>query len=370
MNKIFHYIFAYVLRHLPLQRKVLFYNFDGRGYGDSPKYIAEYLHKHYPKIKLVWYVNDLENYVPEYVEKVSSSRKYTYARATAKIIVTNTKNAVTEKKRGQFLIQTWHAIFGPKYAEKKVIDQLSDQYVADSKKNSAITDLWLAACNSQAEDFRNDFWCESEIMNSGLPRDDIYFTSTTEKKNHVRKVLNIPDGKKVLIFAPTFRDSGATDCYDVDLDTAISLLERRTGKEWVALVRLHPNVPEEVANKLYNYCDRIINTTSYPDPQELLLVSDFLITDYSSTMFDFIIQKKPVILYTPDLKDNIRPLRPQFYRMPFPRCKDNAELMSALENFDEEEYKENLKAFEREFVSYDDGHASERVAERMIKVLG
>ena len=120
-------------------------------------------------------------------------------------------------------------------------------------------------------------------------------------------------------------------------------------------------------NKIFD--NSKINVTSYPNMQELLLISDILITDYSSSMYEFAIMKKPVFLFVPDLHKNIRPLKPSFYTLPFPFATTNKELNDIIYHFEKDEYLTSLNEFLKTFVCFDDGHASERVVERIKMVI-
>lgn len=363
------------------KRTILFSNFDGKGFGCNPKYIAMYIHDHHLPFKMYWRVRDKEvaKTLPDYVKPIfnGTAKEFAFIRL-AHFYIHNSRVFIADnRKKGQYNIHTWHAIFGFKYAEKAVEKDLPKWYVDNAKDHSSKTDLFIAASNWHEYDFRKNFWYDGEIMESGYPRDDIYFSDGRTLKHSIKEHLGISDETKVLIYAPTFRDSGDVTIYHIPIEQIVSSLQQRTHEKWAAIVRLHPNVPVEVKN-MFCYNDHVIEATTYPDPQELFYVSDMLITDYSSTAFDFLIQKKPVILYAPDYgKKNIRSLSPLFRDIPYPHSYDVNGLLQVIESLDENELENKMKEFltnykgenGEPFVSFDNGHAAKKIVERIQLVM-
>ena len=354
------------------KNKVVFRNFGGKGYSDNPKYIADEIIRRGYKYDMVWLVNEFYDEIPSSIRQVKNATlKCAYEMSTAKVIIINTKDALTcFKKKNQYLIQTWHSTYGPKYVEKDALDTLPAYYIKDSMENSAETDLFLSPCKLQTEEFRHAFWCECEIMPSGIPRNDVYFNYSPAQINSVKKELGIPSEAKIIIYAPTFRDDHSTEVYSLlDFAKIRKFLEERFGGDWYVLIRLHPGIQFDV-NFKFDFNDHIINVSGYSDIQELLIASTLLITDYSSIMFDFYLLKKPVFLFTPDVDSpSIRGLRPMFYEFPFVHCKTQEELLSAITTFREKDYQDKVMEFEERFHSYDDGHAAERVVDRMKEIM-
>jgi CDP-glycerol glycerophosphotransferase len=124
-------------------------------------------------------------------------------------------------------------------------------------------------------------------------------------------------------------------------------------------------------NKSFSTTHGIIDATSYPDMQELLLVSDVLITDYSSTIYDAAIMRKIVLLYAPDLDDykENRGLKPVYFNFPTKINQNNEELLDYLSHFDLNSYQSNLEDFLSEIKIFDDGNASKRVVDRIESIL-
>ncbi len=354
---------------MPKQNKIVFVNFQGRGYGDSPKYIAKEIIRQSLPYDLVWLVYDMSNSFPDEIRKVKIySFLSRFELATARIIISNTKNKLPYlKKASQYYIQTWHGGFGVKYIEKDAEQYLSDEYVRESKYDSSITDLILSGSEFQTKVIKDSFWYNGEIFKKGVPRNDILFNSSTKFISQLKYLYGFENASRIVIYAPTFRDDESNNAYQLNANLLLKTLKSKTGENWKLIIRFHPKVA--VNNSLFQFDNNIIDGSVFSDSQELLIMSDLLITDFSSMMMDFAIMKKPVLLFITDLDDYIkkcRGIRPLFYQLPFKVSNSNNQLHQAIIDFDNSEYQINLKKFmDKYFMSYDDGHASEYVVERI-----
>ena len=354
-------------RRYPLQNKIVFNNFQGRGYGCNPKYIAEAFLKLEKPWDLVWLVEDMNTPMPEGIRKVKFYGKESfYELATAKVIINNVKGDLNfRKRRGQLYIQTWHGGFGFKYAERDAIDKLPPDYIRESKDNSKITDLFLSNSPIMTQIYRNAFWCTCEVLEKGLPRMDFFFREDAPAlKQKIRRTLGLSDDVKLAMYAPTFRDgSDSLEDYDMDFESLSRALVQRFGGKWTVLCRLHPNVKQEVVDSPY-----YLDVSKYPDMQELLLLADILITDYSSTIFEFAEMGKPVFIYANDVEEyrQNRGLRPEFYELLFSCAESNEQLTQAILDFDEARYSKDVAALNEKYAPFDDGHASEAVVEYVL----
>lgn len=353
----------------PIQKnKIVFINFNGKGFGCNPKYIAEEIIRQKLEYDMVWLVNNLNVDMPEQIRKeVFRGRKGLYEIATAKVVITNVKNDLfLVKKRGQYIIQTWHGSYSGKLVEKEVIDKLSASYIRESKKNSKQTDLFLSNSKALSKSYRDAFWCTCEIMECGIPRSDVLFRENKEEINaKVREVLGVSLEDKLVLYAPTFRDDGSIDAYNVPSERILEAL----GEGWKVLLRLHPNV--DVNEVGYVYTDRIINASVYPDMQDILLAADILITDYSDSVFEFSILRKPSYIYATDIEEyeKMRGLNQDFYRMPFKVCTTDDELIAEIRKYTPEVGRSAAEQFIEQFGSFDDGNASKAVVRRIREVI-
>lgn len=354
------------------KNKIVLINFNGKGFGCNPKYIAQELLKQSTEFDLVWLVNDIHEKFPEKrIRRVTYGRiKSLYEIATAKVIITNVKNDLyLLKKRGQYIIQTWHGSYGPKPAENEVRDKLSPTYIKESEKNSKQTDLFLSNSKALSEYYKEAFWCECEIMECGFPRNDIFFSDElSDQIKRIKSNLGISNVTKIVLYAPTFRDDGRLDVYKIDCNRIINALNKEH-LNWKILIRLHPNVTDY--ENIFDWSENVIDLSTYPDMQELLLISDILITDYSSVIFDFAVMRKPSYIYAPDIDEykKNRGIRSWFFSMPYSICTTNDELIELLNQYDSDKGKIQAEQFLSLYGGVDKGNASKKVVERIRRVM-
>ena len=161
---------------------------------------------------------------------------------------------------------------------------------------------------------------------------------------------------------PTFRDNFSSIGYIFDFETVLKSFEQRFGEDFVMIVRFHPNVQKE-HSKLIQFNERIIDGALCEDSQELLLVSDFLISDYSSAPFDFILLNKPVFLYVADLDEYYkeRGLLPVFSSLPFSKNLSIKELCDEIQDYESSIYTKKLKNFMKDMRTYENGDATQNI---------
>lgn len=363
----------WICRLFPIQRnKIVFANFIGKGMGGSPKYIAEELLREGLDYDLVWLTEDRNATFTEGIRPVKMySLRGRYELATAAVIVNNVKHKLPFYKRSrQYYIQTWHGDFALKFIEKEVEDKLNPGYVAESKADSRETDLILSGSRQFSNIVRQSFWYDGEIFECGVPCNDPFFTSSEGSRKAIQSKFGIPDGTHIALYAPTFRDGEDKDFELPDFEAVVSRLRTLDGHPWVLLVRFHPLDQGQLAKVTFS--DHVLNGSKYPDPQDITKASDLLITDYSSIMYDFALQRKPVVLFAPDVDhyQATRGLRQIFWEVPFPLAQAKEALPAALAQAFDPSFSSRLEVFLKERVcSYDDGHASERVAARIKEVI-
>lgn len=358
---------------MPLKNnKVVFSNFNGKGFGDNPKYIADELLMS-DDIDMVWLVSSYSVYTPKRIRKVKigTLRAYFELR-TAKVWVDNIRNTMKPSKRKkQFYIQTWHGSYGPKLAEGEIVEHLSTDYKKKAKKDGYFCDLILSGNKLQEIQMRNFFWLNknTEIMRVGLPRNDSLLNSvyTKRRNDEIRKKININENVKVFLYMPTYRDNGDEDVYRINFEYLIEALENDYDNV-IILLRLHPNVKFDSSELI---SEKVIDLSEYPDPQDLLIVSDFLITDYSSAAFDFSLLKKPIFLYVPDYQEykSYRGISPIFEEYPFPKAFSIEQLISLIDNFDAVEYTKKISSFFEKYESYETGISANIIANKIKSII-
>ena len=349
----------------PLRKKVIFCNFNGRGMGDDPKYIALYLLNNRPDIKIIWCLSDITNELPKGVYPVKyGSWGFYYHQLTAKVRINNIKHGIfVPKRKDQFYIQTWHATFGLKKIEQDA-ENLSDTYIKNAKRDAAQTDLMYSNNDYRCLLYIRSFWYNGPVIKCDVPRVSILLNPPHYLREHVYKSLNIPNDKHIILYAPTFRKDHNLTSYIYNFNAIINAANKRFKKDYIVLYRLHPNIAymnDEI--KLSN--GHIIMASDYPDMQELLALADILITDFSASMFDFGILKKPVFLFAKDYDNYInsdRSLNLPIESLPFSMSKTEEELCRNILNFNNHSYQEEVNLFYKKIGLIDHGHGDEVLA--------
>ncbi|QBO37081.1 glycerophosphotransferase [Periweissella cryptocerci] len=355
---------------LPIRKnKIVFDNFSGRGFGDSPKYIAQKLLLE-RNLDLVWLMNDI-NSKPNikgirFIKR--KSIRAVYELATANVWVDNVrKSLVTRKKRKQLYIQTWHAFMGLKYLEADSENTLSLGYVKSAQKDAMRTDIMLSGVHFRTELYKRAFWFNGEVLETGTPRLDLFFENHSEINDNVNTFFKINEKAKVVLYAPTFRKNWTVEMYSLDFERVLQNVQQRFNGSWELLIRLHPNV--NFSDVGFNN-EKIHQASGYADSQELVYRADIIISDYSSIMFDGMIAKKKVILYVPDLDEYQNGDRKLYFKideLPFVVAKSENELNDVILGFDDSEYESKIAKFTDEIGVVEDGHASERVAKIILE---
>jgi CDP-glycerol glycerophosphotransferase len=218
---------------------------------------------------------------------------------------------------------------------------------------------------------KRSFWYSGEILEKGIPRNDIFFDDAMHRsiRQSITKQYNLPENGRIVLYAPTFRRSGTIEPYRIDWSEIIPRLERMLGGVSVTVfLRLHPNLIGKVdTSSLLNH-PSVIDMTRYHDMQELLCVGDMLITDYSSSMFDYAMLRRPCMLYATDVAQYDRGYYFDFRELPFPLAQNQEQLVALIDNFDAELYGANLERFLKERLGLvERGVAAEELARWMVQ---
>lgn len=360
-----------IFRMLPIRKnRVLFIGYYGSQYGCNPKYISRSLtKKHNGKLDITWAFTEPDRHEVAGVRKVRyGSLSYLLALATAKVICTNYRMTTDFIKRyNQIYIQTWHSSLRLKKIEADTEASLPAHYIRMAKHDSAQTDFVIAGCNFSHNTFRNSFWYSGEILDFGTPRNDLLLAADTEYSNELKKNLGVSSDTKIVLYAPTFRKEKSTECYKLNFKRLTKALYEKYGGDWIVVLRLHPHL---LNCELFKGLDNVVDATKYDDIQELLCMADVLVSDYSSLIFDFALTGRPVFLFATDLDSYIQNDRSLYFdltELPFPVACDNEALAHAIQTMDDHSYAENITEFNKQVGSYEDGKASDRIADLILK---
>ncbi len=345
--------------------KIVFSNFNGGGYGDNPKFIAQEIIDSKLPYKLIWVSGEVTNTFPSEITPVKPNTiAFVYHMATAGFWVDNTRKLYYFKKRPtQYYIQTWHGGPGLKKVEMDCESALSEEYKAYAKIDSKHIDLFLSCCKWCSDLYHSSFWYKGALLEKGIPKNDLYFKDPTPVRKKVLDYYHLDSSQKLIMYAPTYRDNRSTTMYNLDCESVLDALENRFGGSFAILIRLHPNVAEQ--DDIFTYSGRILNASKYKNMQELLVASDMIITDYSGCAFDYPILKKPGFLYAEDYEEMKRTKDYYFTleELPFSLSFNNDDLIKNIESFDYQEYLERCKGYVEDIKYFDQGNASKAVVD-------
>ena len=335
--------------------RVVCWAYNYKQYGCNPRYLTEYLLEHYSDMEIVWVFRKGVN-ISAVDKRVKCVRfrtwEYLKMVNSAEFLVTNSRtdpwHIYWHKRPLQKYLMLWHGGAALKRIERDVEDRLGFSYVQKAKRDSKVCDLMISGCRANTELIKRSFWYSGEILEAGIPRNDIFFNETLHRsiRQHIIDQSTLPSDGRIVLYAPTFRRSGTIEPYRIDWSDMIPRLERMFGGAKVTLLlRLHPNlIGKADTSSLINH-PSVIDMTRYHDMQELLCVSDMLITDYSSSMFDYAMLRRPCMLYATDVAEYDRGYYYDFRELPFPLAQNSEQLINLIENFDEKEYQRDLKTF-------------------------
>lgn len=329
-------------------KKIIFEAYMGTKYACNPKYICEYIDNIDHDYTFIWVYHE-KMLDCKYRQIKRNSLSYFYHMLTAGIVIINSgNNRLLKLREKQILINTWHG--GGAYKK------LPNYSHKDYRKN----DFFLSSCEKQSElAIRKELGFYGEIIKSGLPRNDILINNDIQKAKSIREKLNIGD-RKCVLYAPTWRNDRSICEFALDYEKLILSLENKFGGEWVVLHRSHYNMFDHAFN---NNSASVVDVTQYPEMQELLLISDVLITDYSSCIWDYSFLKRPVFLYATDLQNYNaeRSFHVDIHEWPFPLCENNDELSRAILDFDQKTLEDAILQHQKFLGSYERGNATEQV---------
>lgn len=369
-------------------KKAVFIAFQGRSYCCSPKAIYEYMinDPRFDDWQFVWIfrkgkdISDIPNLERAQI-CTPKSPLYFKSYASAKYVISNYKYPrYAPRRKGQIFLQCWHGT-----PLKRLGFDIKDDAAnaRDSRKKLHRQYEWMSKVSTHfispsafaSEKFDTAFRLteikpETTIVEQGYPRNDYMYNYTAAEAEATRRKLGLPDGKKVILYAPTWRDNqhqpGIGFTYEVSVD--FDRLRRELGDDYIILFRAHYLVASQFDFEKYK--GFVWDVSHLDDINELYVISDMLITDYSSVFFDYANLRRPIIFYMYDLelyRDDIRGFYMTLEGLPGPIVHTGDELIKAVRTIaDSEYYDERYKAFNAKYNYLDDGKATERVIDAVV----
>ena len=364
------WFFQKMLFFIPLkQNQMIIYSLKQKGYSCNLKYLTEYITRNCKdSFQMLWIVKNNQEYrqLKQYNIPVATLHSWSHFlyRHRAKIIVTNDEfYPVFIKRHGQIYVNTWHGGINYKKIGYAGIEFTNPIQKLIYKLNNPQPDIFLSGSSEFTENTSEAFGFPKTIfLPTGLPRNDILFQPNSELMISVRKQLGLSEQDRVLLYAPTFRKGKTKPSTNFNYDGLLATLNQRFGGIWKILVRQHYFISEDDTNQ--STLNMVINVSEYEDMQELLLISDCMISDYSSCMWDFSFTGRPCFVYAEDLfeysqKDRSFSIPPT--KWPYPLCQNEDELYAAILTFDCNTYQKQVKDHHIQMGAYDKGNACEQL---------
>ena len=369
-------MYFYSITKKDKKKSAFFISFSGQQYSDSPRAISEALHEANQNIEIIWLGNeDVKKAAPEYVKVVrAASIDALKKMAQADVWVANTSLSMgTYKNKRVFYVQTFHGDRGFKRCGYDAAATMGNQYGKSSLHfiENKICDVYMVGSRYGRELAEKAFDYHRRITEYGIPRNDRLMNIEKYSKyaDTVRQSLEISPDTKILLYAPTFRDN-QRDKQDINVDlvSALDILSRK-GDKWICLLRAHSATKE-----LYfaSKDERIMDVSHYHDMADLLLVSDILITDYSSSAPEFVLTNKPVILAQYDLEDYIKHSRTLAFdpeQSGFLIAKNTNELNELLSNIYDYDHRAIRELVDDFYGTTESGEATKRICKEICEWL-
>lgn len=363
---------------------VIFGAYNGKSYACSPRAVYEFMiaDERFADYRFVWLFDKPEDY--RFLEENPNTRVVKNRSAECEKYLHRAKHWIFNfraldhwlPKRNQVYVQCWHGtplkrlgydITNSDNAMNS-ISEIRSKYRIDTKRFDWLT----SSCPFVTEKFSSawnlkGFGKENTILETGYPRNDFLNTYTQSDVTRIKAALGL-DGceKKIILYAPTWRDNqhDAKNGYVYESPVDFDLLKEQLAEDYIILFRAHYLVADNFDFKAYE--GFVYNVSDYDDINELYIISDMLITDYSSVFFDYAILRRPMFFYMYDMeeyRDEMRGFYLDISELPGPIVTTEEELVNALENADFDE--EKVKAFNEVYNSLNDGKAAERLVNHL-----
>ena len=384
LNEIKQYIKIFLVKiirlalHLgwifPVRNEQIYFSSHNKQYSCSPKYIYENLKDHCKKELLYIWVccnTGSGDSMTKFVKY--GSLKCVFYLLTSKILISNQGfSAWIPFRKKQVLIDTWHG--GGAYKKIGIRDSEKGknyylQFIV--KRTGARTDFILSSCRKFSDVMSKAMLvAPAKFLPYGMPRNDLFFSSSLNK-DLIKNKIGIDPSISIILYAPTYRGEPNHNKYilsdsGLDFSAVINAASARFNREFILLYRAHHVMSNiDIESNLFK------NVTTYPDMQDLLYIADILITDYSSSIWDFSFSFKPGFLWTPDIEEyvNERDFYTPISEWPFPFAITNEQLCKNILNFNEEENIKKIKQHHAALGSYEDGNATKKISNLIMKII-
>lgn len=387
----------FLCRIFPIDNKLISVcTFEGKGgFGCNPKYIVQELHKEDPNLKFVWLVNKVgEHKFPEYIKEVPNTLwSSAYWLTRSKVWIDNYRKPLgTVKRKGQYYINTWHGCVGFKPIGLWRGDKFSKIAYLVSKNDSDMIDRLIVSNDWSAEVFVKGMVYDGKILKLGQAREDVMSYDRKEVRTSVRKNYKLPSDSRIVLYAPTYRESGMktnrqvfSEQTSIDINLLKKSLHDKFGGEWFVLEKLHP----QLAATQHVSDPSVIDVSKEDDTNWLIAASDAVVTDFSSVGFEAGAYGIPVFLYMDDIEEymgdrgklcfeiheddtitNNKQMAPDFdVEVPFVVIRNNREMEEKISSFDISNYLKQTEQMTKQLRWVKTGVASYKISDIIIKFI-
>ena len=333
------------------QNRIVFDSSLGKSYSGNPKHIYEYLMANGYDLNwdCIWFYENEKYNIPGMSRQVRYGRlRYLYYMATAKVWVFDTRQPeFLLRRKGTYYIQTWHGTPLKKLAlDMDRMDMGGSTDIENYHEQFRVTckdwDYLVSQNKFSTDIFRSCFaFKDRPILQIGYPRNDILINDNSPAKiREYKEKLGLPLDKKIILYAPTWRDNEYSEkgkykfASKLDFDKA----KEELSDEYIFIVKYHYLVSDKIDWTPYKGFVYTFDETK--DIAWLYLVSDMLITDYSSVMFDYSILNRPMLFFAYDLEDYKENLRGFYFDfvndIPGPISRDTDQLIKDIKEYNED----------------------------------
>lgn len=376
LKKLVLYVYRILTKVLPLQKQIILFESNmGRNYAGNPKAIYEEMVRQGldRQYRCYFILEDTTSKLPGAAKAIKRNRlRYFFLFAMAGIWVCDSRlPRYIIKRKGVTYIQTWHGTPLKKLALDMdnvfmAGESTIESYKENFRANTMTWDYLLSQNHYSTEIFRRAFAFTKEMLEIGYPRNDVLFQKNNSSSiASLKESLGLPKDKKIILYAPTWRDNEFYDkgMYKFNPHMDFDLLQKELSQDTVMIIKYHYLIMDQIDWSPYEGFIYSFDMTH--DISTLYLVSDILITDYSSVMFDYSLLRRPMLFYCYDLeeyKDNLRGFYFDFIsEAPGPITRTTEELIDAIHNYQELTYQDRYQRFIEKYNHADDGNASQKV---------
>lgn len=380
--KVYKLVFVFISKLPRKKNTIIFESFHGKQFSDNPRAIYEYILKNNLDFDMYWSMDRKHTHVFKHKDVKAVRRfslRWLFLMARAEFWVTNSRLPLwIPKPKDTRYLQTWHGTPLKRLAadmdEVHMPGTNTVKYKSNFIKESSKWDFLISPNAYSTKIFKRAFKFKKNIIESGYPRNDFLInTNNQECIKRIKKSAKLPLDKKIILYAPTWRDNQfySKGKYKFDLQIDLDQTKEKLGDDYILVLRLHYLVAENL--DLTGYEGFVFDFSDHEDIRELYLIADLLITDYSSVFFDYAILRRPIIFYVYDIEEYRDKLRGFYFdfekNAPGSLVKTTEEIIKEVQEINRKGFKpsKNTEKFYQKFCYLEDGKASERVVKEVFQ---